>query len=141
MSALRYLLLLPLCALLCSPMVAQAQAKPKLPTPPAPKPYADVKNTKLRKELLALDEAAALLAEVNNEKSAKEASRKIERLFHNLPPLLGGSGRELDLLATAQNRVSAQMWRMIKEPYFETMKLQELWTLMTDPFSRPSAAK
>lgn len=141
MSALRFLLLLPLCALLSSPMAAQAQVKPKTPPPPAPKPYADVKNNNFRKELTALDEAAALLAEVNDEKSAKEATRKIERLFRNLPPLLGGNGRELDLLAKAQNRVSAQMWRMKNEPYFETMKLQELWTLITDQFSRPSASK
>lgn len=145
MTTLRPLLLLPLCALVAAPLHAAPttttnNSKSKT-VPLSERPYADVKNLVLRKELQALDEAANLLAEVNDEKSAKQAHSKIDRLFRMLPPITGGSAQELDLLARAQNKVSSQMWRLMEEEYFEKAQLQESWTLMTDHFSRPSAAK
>ena len=136
---MRYIL--PLIALLSLAGQAPAQGKNTATPAPTTRPYADVKNSQLRKELIALDEAADLLAEVKDDKSAKEACSKINRLFRNLPPLLGGGTRELDLLAKAQNRVSAQMWRLKNEPFFEKYNMQQSWTIMTDQFSRKLLTK
>lgn len=136
MYRLRFLSFIAACGILCAPHTAQAQGNKPHQSAQEPKPYANVKNTNLRKELTALDEAAAILAEVKDERSAKDAYGKIYRSFRNLPPILGGNHQELEMIARAQNRVSSHMWRLMKEPYFEKAKLQEAWTLMTDPFSR-----
>lgn len=139
MHTLRHLTLLLTCAMLGTLPVAQAQASRSGNSSSASSSYDNVKDSQLRKELRALDEAAALLAEVNDEKSAKAAYSKIQSHFRNLPPYLKGNAQELNMLAAAQNRVSAHMWRLMSQPFFETAKLQEAWTLMTDPFSRPCA--
>lgn len=107
------------------------------PESPLAQQIEKVKSSNFKKELKALDEAANILDGVTDEKSAKAACTKIYSLFKNLPPLLGGNAFELDLLAKAQNRVSLYMWQFKKEPFFESVKMQETWTLMTDQFSRP----
>ncbi len=93
------------------------------------------------KEMAALGEAAAMLADVKDEASATAVSEKICKKFANLPPLLGGSDAELELLAKAQNKVNDQMERLMSAEYFVSSGLQEAWTLMTDQFSRRSAQK
>lgn len=98
-----------------------------------------VQNSALKKEVKALEEASALMEAVNDEESAKKAAGKIRNLFRMLPPPTGGSEADIEIWASSQNRFSAQMWRLIKEPYFKTQNLQEVWTLVTDPYSRPVA--
>ncbi len=93
------------------------------------------------KEMAALGEAAALLANVKDEAGAVETAEKLCKKFAALPPLLGGSDSELELLAKAQNKVSDQMERLMATSYFVSSGLQEAWTLMTDHFSRRSAQK
>lgn len=133
-----------LSAALCSALATAAPTKDKDKEDSTPGPLSaqieKVKNLKFKHELKALEKAAIILEGVNDEKSARMASNKIQALFRTLPPLLDGTAAELELLAQAQNIVSRQMWARINEPYFESAKLQELWTLMTDQFSRPSAA-
>ena len=99
-----------------------------------------VQDSTLKKEVKALEEAAALMEAVNDEESAKKAVPKVRSLFRLLPPPTDGSQADIEIWARAQNRFSAQMWRLIKEPYFQTQKLQELWTLVTDPYSRKGSA-
>ena len=55
--------------------------------------------------------------------------------------LQGVRDEELLQWARLQNRVSTEMWRLKKEPFWETQKLQEVWTLISDPFSRPGSLK
>ncbi len=93
------------------------------------------------KEMTALGEAAAMLAGVNDEASAKEAADKLCKKFGHLPPLVGGTESQLELLAKAQNKVNDQMERLMATSYFAPSGLQEAWTLMTDHFSRRSAQK
>lgn len=93
------------------------------------------------KEFKALDEAAALLAEVNDEKAAKDAAKKISVLFSPLPIPLSGSDAELERWARLQNKVNRQMERLMQMPYWAESGLQEAWTLVTDPFSRRRAQK
>lgn len=100
-----------------------------------------IKDPIFRRELKALEEAAEVLEAVNDESSAKKAVMKLTASFRNLPPPLRADQPMLEMWAKAQNRVSFQMWRLKEEPYFEKLKMQELWTLITDPFSRPSATK
>ena len=59
--------------------------------------------------------------------------------FAYLRPLLHGTNAQLEELARAQNKVSAVMWEMMKQPYFESENMQELWTVMTHHFARRSA--
>ena len=59
--------------------------------------------------------------------------------FSVLKPILNGTEAQMEELARAQNRVSAIMWDMMKEPYFESENLQQLWTVMTHHFARRSA--
>ena len=125
-------------ALLLAPLVLGAPDKDKADEEEL-LPPTTIKSGDFKKEIAALQEAAALLKNVSDEKSAKQACSKIQSLFRNLPPLLGGSHVELETLAKAQNAVSDEMQSRMKEPYFETAKMQEAWTLMTDAFSRPSA--
>ncbi len=96
---------------------------------------------KYDREFAALEEAAKLLTTVNSEESAKKAAEKLRALFSPLPAPVKGSEAELMQWARLQNRVSEQMWRLKKEPYWETQKLQEIWTLISDPFSRPGSVK
>lgn len=132
-------LLLPLLgALLLAPV---APGAPKKVDNPLQQQIDAVKSNDFKKEITALGEAILQLQEVTDEKTAKAACTKITSLFKNLPPLLGGNANELEQLARAQNRLSLEMWRLMKEPYFENTELQAAWTLMTDPFSRPSATK
>ena len=90
-------------------------------------------------EIKALTEAETMLKTISDAKSAKEVKKKLMTKFSNLRPLLGGTNAQLEELAVAQNRVSAVMWSLLKEPYFESENLQELWTVMTHHFSRRSA--
>lgn len=105
----------------------------------------DYKRTKkgfdYTREFQALKEAQALLAEVNDEKSAQNAVKKIKALFGPLPIPLKGTDQEIEMWSREQNKVSAQMNRLRKEPWFESSGLQEAWTLVSDPFSRRRAQK
>ena len=116
---------------LVSPANAQAPAPAAVPSQ-----VDKVQNPVLKKEVKALEEAAALMEAVSDEESAKKAAIKIRNLFRSLPPPTSGSQADLEIWARAQNRFSAQMWRIIKEPYFQSQKMQEIWTLVTDPYSR-----
>ncbi len=91
------------------------------------------------KEVAALNHAAEELAKVNDEEKAKDVAKALCHKFAYMNPLLGGSEGELLELSRAQNRVSVQMWRLMAEPYFESSRLQEAWTLMVDQFARRSA--
>lgn len=93
------------------------------------------------KEFKALREAQALLAEVNDEASAEKAVRKIKTTFGTLPIPLSGSDQEIEMWSTEQNKVSVQMERLKSQPWFESAGLQEVWTLISDPFSRRRAQK
>lgn len=99
-----------------------------------------VRDPNLKRELKELEVAATVLEGVTDEASAKKAIVKLSITFRRLPPIVNfGSEQMMQLWAKAQNRVSFQMWRLKEEPYFEKLKLQELWTLISDPYSRPSA--
>lgn len=140
----RRILLPLLSALLLAPMAmgaTKASDKPQKPENPLQLQIDTARATNFKKEITALGEAVLLLQEVKDEKTAKTACTKITSLFKNLAPLLGGSANDLEQLARAQNRMSLEMWRLLKEPFFEKTELQAAWTLMTDPFSRPSANK
>lgn len=101
-----------------------------------------VRDPILKRELKALDEAADILEGVNDESSAKKAIIRLTTTFRQLPPTINfGNEQIMVIWAKAQNRVSFQMWRLKEEPYFEKLKMQELWTLISDPFSRPSAVR
>ncbi len=93
------------------------------------------------REFAALEEAAALLEEVKDEGGAKAAAAKLRATFSKLPAPVKGSEAELMQWARLQNRVSTEMWRLKKEPFWETQGLQEIWTLISDPFSRPGSIK
>ncbi len=95
----------------------------------------------LGKEIAALNLAAQELAEVKDEASAKDVAKSLCSKFASMNPILGGSEGELLELSRAQNRVSKEMWRLMAEPYFESSRLQEAWTLMLDQFSRRSAQR
>ncbi len=95
----------------------------------------------IAKEMAALGEAAAMLAEVKDAATAEKVAEKLSRKFAHMPPVLNGGEGELEMLAKAQNRVSDQMQRLMASEYFVPSGLQEAWTLMTDPFSRRSAQK
>ncbi len=93
------------------------------------------------KEMAALGEAATMLAGVKDEAGAKEVAEKLCKKFAAMPPVLGGTDAELEMLAKAQNKVNDQMERLMSSEYFVPAGLQEAWTLMTDHFSRRSAQK
>lgn len=90
-------------------------------------------------EIAALTEAETMLKTISDAKSAKTVKTKLMHKFSLLRPLLDGTDAQLEELARAQNRVSAIMWDLKKEPYFEEANLQELWTVMTHHFARRSA--
>lgn len=90
-------------------------------------------------EIAALTEAESMLKTISDAKSAKSVKTKLMHKFSLLRPILGGTDAQLEELARAQNRVSAVMWDLKKEPYFEEENLQELWTVMTHHFARRSA--
>lgn len=92
-----------------------------------------------RAEITALTEAETMLKTISDEKSAKTVKAKLMHKFSLLRPILHGTVPQLEELARAQNRVSAIMWDMTKQPYFESQNMQELWTVMTHHFSRRSA--
>jgi hypothetical protein len=92
-------------------------------------------------EIKALMEAESMLKTVSDAKSAKEVKKKLMSRFSQLKPLLHGTDNELEELARAQNKVSAIMWEMMKQPYFESENMQELWTVMTHHFARRSAGR
>lgn len=104
-----------------------------------PNTVAAVADRGFANELKALAEAETLLKTVNDAKSAKEVKKKLMRKFSYLRPLLNGTDPQLEALAAAQNKVSAIMWEMMKEPYFESEGMQELWTVITHHFARRSA--
>ncbi len=97
---------------------------------------AQVQDPVLKKEVKALEQATQLMEAVNDEESAKRAATRIRNLFRLLPPPVGGSQADILIWSRAQNRFSAQMWRIMKEPYFQSQKMQEVWTFVTDPYSR-----
>ena len=90
-------------------------------------------------EIKALTEAETMLKTISDEKSAKAVKVKLMHKFSLLRPINGGTEEQLMELARAQNRVSAVMWDLKKEPYFETADLQQLWTVMTHHYARRSA--
>lgn len=92
-------------------------------------------------EIKALQEAETLLQTISDAKSAKNVKAKLMQRFSVLRPILGGTDAQLEELAIAQNRVSAVMWNLMKEPYFESENLQELWTVMTHHFARRAAKR
>ncbi len=100
-----------------------------------------VRNNQLKRELQALQEAVGIIETVKDEETAKKAAAKLRQMFRNLPPPIKAEQGELEIWARAQNRVSAHMWRLLKEPYFISSGLQEAWSLITDPFSRPRAQR
>ncbi len=95
----------------------------------------------LGKEIAALNLAAEDLSKVKDEAAAKEVAKSLCSKFAYMNPILGGSEGELLELSRAQNRVSKEMWRLMAEPYFESSRLQEAWTLMVDQFSRRSSQR
>lgn len=90
-------------------------------------------------EIKALGEAETMLKTISDAKSAKTVKVKLMHKFSMLRPLLHGTDAQLEALARAQNKVSAIMWEMKKQPYFESENMQELWTVMTHHFARRSA--
>lgn len=92
-------------------------------------------------EIKALTEAETMLKTVTDTRSAKSVKAKLMHKFSLLKPLLHGNDAQLEALAKAQNRVSAIMWEMMKQPYFEEENMQELWTVMTHHFSRRSSTR
>ena len=48
---------------------------------------------------------------------------------------------EIEQWSIEQNKVSAQMERLRKMPFFESSGLQEAWTNVSDPFSRKRAQR
>ena len=93
------------------------------------------------REIKALAEAETMLKTVTDTRSAKSVKAKLMHKFSLLKPLLHGNDAQLEALAKAQNRVSAIMWEMMKQPYFEEVNMQELWTVMTHHFSRRSSTR
>lgn len=93
------------------------------------------------REIKALAEAETMLKTVTDTRSAKSVKAKLMHKFSLLKPLLHGNDAQLEALAKAQNRVSAIMWEMMKQPYFEEENMQELWTVMTHHFSRRSSTR
>lgn len=98
-------------------------------------------NADLDKEFDALKEAQAILAEVNDEKSAEKAAKKICSIFGKLQAPIEMSDGEIEQWSIEQNKVSAQMERLRKMPYFDASGLQEAWTNVSDPFSRKRAQR
>ncbi len=110
----------------------KAQAK-------AAKAGGDLSKGNFDKEIPALREAAGLLADVKDEKGAKDAAKAIRKDFIGLKVILVGTEAELENLAGEQDKVNRQMARLQKEPWFVSSGLQECWSLIMDPFSRRSA--
>ena len=104
----------------------------------APVPQANLTRA-FASEIKALTEAETMLKTISDEKSAKAVKVKLMHKFSLLRPINGGTEAQLLELARAQNRVSAVMWDLKKEPYFETADLQQLWTVMTHHYARRSA--
>ncbi|MBQ7022607.1 MAG: hypothetical protein IJN29_03445 [Akkermansia sp.] len=98
-------------------------------------------NADMDKEFDGLREAQALLAEVNDEKSAEKAAKKISSIFGRLPAPIEMTDGEIEQWSIEQNKVSAQMERLRKMPFFESSGLQEAWTNVSDPFSRKRAQR
>ena len=98
-------------------------------------------NADLDKEFDALKEAQAILAEVNDEKAAEKAAKKICSIFGKLQAPIEMSDGEIEQWSIEQNKVSAQMERLRKMPYFDASGLQEAWTNVSDPFSRKRAQR
>ncbi len=101
----------------------------------------DLSKGNFDKEIPALRMAAGLLADVRDEKSARECAKAIRKEFNGLKVILVGTEAELENLAREQDKVNRQMARLKKEPWFIDSGLQECWTLIMDPFSRRSAAR
>ena len=100
-----------------------------------------INNADLDKEFDALKEAQAILAEVNDEKAAEKAAKKICSIFGKLQAPIEMSDGEIEQWSIEQNKVSAQMERLRKMPYFDASGLQEAWTTVSDPFSRKRAQR
>lgn len=130
-------------AALCflAPLTVSAQSDKKEQKDEVEEIIRNIKDSDFKREIKALEEAANLLAEVNDEASAKKAVQKLTQVFNRLPVPVKGNEEILKTWARSQNRVSFQMWRLKDEPYFEKLKMQALWSLITDPFSRPTAEK
>ena len=100
-----------------------------------------IDSPKLDKEFDALKQAMSILAEVNDENSASKAAKKICSIFATVAPPIDMSMSEMEKWAAEQNKVSAQMERLRKMPFFEQSGLQEAWTNVSDPFSRKRAQR
>lgn len=95
----------------------------------------------INKEMEALVQGADLLRQVDDEKSAKEVSKKLKQMFSPLPPIMNGNVAQLEALSVAQNKINLQMEALKNEPYFISSGLQEAWTIITHPFARRSAQR
>ena len=96
-------------------------------------------SREMKAELAALLEAETMLKTISDAKSARNVKNRLMYKFSVLRPILNGTEPQLEELARAQNRVSAVMWDLMKEPYFESEDLQQLWTVITHHFARRSA--
>ena len=89
-----------------------------------------------KKEFAALAEAAELLDQVKDEKTAAQVANKLSHTFTLLPIPTKGTDAQLEEWARLQNQVNAKMEELRKLDYFESSGLQQAWTLITDPNSR-----
>lgn len=91
------------------------------------------------KEMEALGQAEKLMIEIVDEKSATQVARKLINIFNPLPVPMGGTDKQLEALACAQNVISRKMNKLRKEPWFVSSGLQEAWGLITVPSFRRRA--
>lgn len=105
----------------------------------APQVYA--LSAQCTKEIEALEAALPVLDSVKDEASAKEAAKKLKEIFDALPVITKAGSMEMEALAAAQNKASERMFKLKNETYFVSSGLQEVWTLMTDHFSRRQAVQ
>lgn len=90
-------------------------------------------------EMTALAEAEQMMKGVTDEKSARDIAKKLIKKFDVLFVPMGGAEAQLEALARAQNRVTMQMLKHKKQPWFVSSGLQEAWSLITVPSFRRRA--
>ena len=102
-------------------------------------PATTVVDRTYAKELEALAQAEKLMIEIVDEKSAVQVARQLIKIFNPLPVPMGGTDKQLEALACAQNVISRKMEKLRKEPWFVSSGLQEAWGLITVPSFRRRA--
>lgn len=83
------------------------------------------------KEIEKLAEAEPIVDSAKDEKSAKDAAKKLIKMFDAMPVLIGGNEILLDKLARAQNKINLKMEKIKKEPWFVPSGMQDAWGLIT----------